>query len=401
MPDNTEFSRHLLLLATIKIRKETGLLRGVSVLPDLLEDGVMRYESGMSGFVERTDFEAGFAAQWDRYLAPAIGVLRAGRRRRMLFASLTTVAGAALICAAVVIWSVAPDFGPRLAALTQPVFAALVVALAALAMIGAWVPLLGRDETFDEQLEAALQAHIAAVMRPSDNAGFASLIIEDLSTSGILPTAPFTISSHYAGCNAQHRLHLLQADFDIPKVGKKVTKTTCQRVVVMRVSLAAAVQGDIHIDSNVPRLSAMQRSSDGRFARFHVDHDEFDVVFGVIAVDLQQARGLLSPDFADRLLALHRNLINPLATGRGAGGHMSGLFADACLTLVIELPEPPVADEQSVTTASLEQDARSRLARFAALSHLADILPHEMVLPLPGPVSLDGHQPLRATARSS
>ena len=373
----------------------------VSVQPHLLDDRVMRYESGMSGFLERTDFEAGFAAQWDRYLAPAIDVLRTSRRRRMLFASLITVTGAVTIGAAVVIWSAAPDFGPRLAVLTQPVFAALVVALAALAMIGAWVPLLGRNKTFDEQLEAALQAHIAAFMRPSDNAGFASLIIGDLSTSGILPTAPFTVSGHYAGSNAQHRLHLLQADFDIPKVGKKVTKTMRQRVVVMRVSLAAAVQGDIHIDSNIPRLSAMQRSSDGRFARCHVDHDEFDVVFGVIAVDPQQARGLLTSDFADRLLALHRNLINPLATGRGAGGHMSGLFADACLTLVIEVPEPPVADEQSVTTASLEQDARSRLARFAALLHLADILPHEMVSPLLRPASLDGRQPLRATARSS
>ena len=80
---------------------------------------------------------------------------------------------------------------------------------------------------------------------------------------------------------------------------------------------------------------------------------------------------------------------------------MSGLFADACLKLVIELPEPPVADEQSVTTASLEQDARSRLARFAALLHLADILPHEMVSPLLRQASVDGRQPLRATARSS
>ena len=329
----------------------------------------------MSVFVERTNFEAGFAAQWDSHLAPVIAAARSRHRQQLAFGGLVTVIGVAVVWAGAVIWLSAAPFGPRFALLEQPVFAALIAALAALSIIGSWVPLITRKDRYDEPLETAVCAHLAGVMEPSDNSGFAALLVAELADSAILSAAPADIISHYAGSGSQNRLHMLQVDLDLAAAKPSSAGAVKRRLMVMRVSMPAVATSMIMIDSNIPRLSAMQRSSDGRFGRFHVDHDEFDVVFGVLAEDMEQARSLLTREFADGLMALHRSLIDPLANQRGSGMYMTGLFADACLTLVVDLPDKTEDDAGRITAPLVEAHARRRLARFAALLHLASAVP--------------------------
>ena len=329
----------------------------------------------MSVFVERTDFEAGFAAQWDSHLAPAIAAVRSRHRRQLAFGGFVTLIGTGVIGAGAVMWLSDITLGPRFALLDQPVFAALIAALAALAMIGSWVPLITRKDSYDEPLEAAMRAHLAGVMEPCDNSGFAALLVAELADSTILAAAPANIISHHAGSGSQNRLHMLEVELDIAAVKPSAAGAVKRRLMVMRVSMPAVATSMIMIDSNIPRLSAMQRSSDGRFGRFHVDHDEFDVVFGVLAADMQLARSLLTPEFANSLMALHRSLIDPLADQRGGGMYMTGMFADACLTLVVDLPDKTQDVSGRITASLVEARARRRLARFAALLHLASAVP--------------------------
>ena len=166
----------------------------------------------MSVFVERTDFEAGFAAQWDSHLAPAIAAVRSRHRRQLAFGGFVTLIGTGVIGAGAVMWLSDITLGPRFALLDQPVFAALIAALAALAMIGSWVPLITRKDSYDEPLEAAMRAHLAGAMEPCDNSGFAALLVAELADSAILAAAPANIISHHAGSGSQNRLHMLEVD---------------------------------------------------------------------------------------------------------------------------------------------------------------------------------------------
>ena len=138
-------------------------------------------------FVERTDFEAGFAAQWDSHLAPVIAAVRSRHRRQLAFGGFVTLIGTGVIGAGAVMWLSDITLGPRFALLDQPVFAALIAALAALAMIGNWVPLITRKDSYDEPLEAAMRAHLAGAMEPCNNSGFAALLVAELPILRFLP----------------------------------------------------------------------------------------------------------------------------------------------------------------------------------------------------------------------
>jgi len=54
---------------------------------------------------------------------------------------------------------------------------------------------------------------------------------------------------------------------------------------------------------------------------------------------------------------------------------MTGMFADACLTLVVDLPDKTQDVSGRITASLVEARARRRLARFAALLHLASAVP--------------------------
>ena len=86
----------------------------------------------MSVFVEKTLAEQGFGACWARYVAPLVEAGVARRRRRTMFASLITGMAVGLGGVALLLQAQVPDAG----FLAQPLNRALVLALAALAVIG-------------------------------------------------------------------------------------------------------------------------------------------------------------------------------------------------------------------------------------------------------------------------
>ena len=346
----------------------------------------MRYFWDMSSFAERTAFEAGFASHWDTHLASEIQAARHQLRRRGIFALVITGIGVGLIGIVAAIWWVTPDFGPRVALLSQPLFPALVAGLAALAVIGSWVPLIRKDVSLESGLELALAAHISAVMTPDENDKFAELVVQDLAAADMLSESQITISNHYSGCRAQRRLRLFYADLNLSKPAKGFGARSRRQVTIMRISLPVMSDGEICIDSDIARLADIVRSSYGHFARRYIDHDAFDMLFGVITSEKNLVEKMLPPDFVGRLLALHHDVVNALAASGDEDAHMLALLADASLTLAIDTPPTPSIAVHGITEATVEAEARRRIRQVAALVQLADDLPTGDAIPLPADV---------------
>ncbi len=313
----------------------------------------------MSGFVEKTVAEQGFASSWDLHVDADLVAAVKQRQRRMLFASLATGISVGLGMVALFLKGIVPEDS----IFAQPLYVALVVALAALAAIASWVTLLHPGAELAERVWDAVEGHFAALFSRDDNDAFAEVIIQDLAADGVLDAGSHEITSHHAGSYRGCRIRLFAAR--VTKVTGSRRAATQSDLVVARVSLPGPVAGEISIDTDRSRLPEGQS--------FHVDHDQFDHIFGISCTDRMAAKSLLTSQMAESLLLVQQRIANPLNKASLNGVRVAMQVADGSLVLLVE-EQAAKAGTTRHGAAALENLARSLVMRFATVPGIVDEL---------------------------
>jgi hypothetical protein len=313
----------------------------------------------MSGFVEKTVAEQGFASSWDLHVNADLVSAVKQRQRRMLFASLATGISVGLGMVALFLKGIVPEDS----IFAQPLYVALVVALAALAAIASWVTLLRPGAELAERVWDAVEGHFAALFSRDDNDAFAEVIIQDLAADGVLDAGTHEITSHHAGSYRGCRIRLFAAR--ITKVIGSRRAARQSDLVVARVSLPRPVAGEISIDTDRSRLPEGQS--------FHVDHDQFDHIFGISCTDRMAAKSLLTSQMAESLLLVQQRIANPLNKASLNGVRVAMQVADGSLVLLVE-EQAAKAGTTRHGAAALENLARSLVMRFATVPGIVDEL---------------------------
>jgi len=313
----------------------------------------------MSGFVEKTVAEQGFASSWDLHVDADLVAAVNQRQRRMLFASLATGISVGLGMVALFLKGIVPEDS----IFAQPLYVALVVALAALAAIASWVTLLRPGAELAERVWDAVEGHFAALFSRDDNDAFAEVIIQDLAADGVLDAGSHEITSHHAGSYRGCRIRLFAAR--VTKVTGSRRAATQSDLVVARVSLPGPVPGEISIDTDRSRLPEGQS--------FHVDHDQFDHIFGISCTDRMAAKSLLTSQMAESLLLVQQRIANPLNKASLNGVRVAMQVADGSLVLLVE-EQAAKAGTTRHGAAALENLARSLVMRFATVPGIVDEL---------------------------
>ncbi len=313
----------------------------------------------MSGFVEKTVAEQGFASSWDLHVDADLVAAVKQRQRRMLFASLATGISVGLGMVALFLKGIVPEDS----IFAQPLYVALVVALAALAAIASWVTLLRPGAELAERVWDAVEGHFAALFSRDDNDAFAEVIIQDLAADGVLDAGSHEITSHHAGSYRGCRIRLFAAR--VTKVTGSRRAATQSDLVVARVSLPGPVAGEISIDTDQSRLPEGQS--------FHVDHDQFNHIFGISCTDRMAAKSLLTSQMAESLLLVQQRIANPLNKASLNGVRVAMQVADGSLVLLVE-EQAAKAGTTRHGAAALENLARSLVMRFATVPGIVDEL---------------------------
>ena len=314
----------------------------------------------MAVFVEKTVAEQGFGASWKLHVAPLIESAVRRRHRQMLFASLATglaigLAGAALFLGRIV---------KADSLFAQPFFLALIVALATLAAIASWVTMLRRDSSMDGAVMAAVEAHFAALLTADENDAFAEVVLQDLVSDGVLDAADHEVISHHAGSYRGCRIRLISARA-VPLTGKR-RGAAAQDLVVARISLPVAMQGVVSIDTDRGRISSDSLA-------FHVDHDQFDHIFGVACDDRMATARVVNAQLAETLLMVHQRLANPLNRNPSNGPRVAARIADGSLHLVVQ-EAAFGGNAAGPQMTAVETLARGLIMRFATVPGLVDEL---------------------------
>ena len=313
----------------------------------------------MSGFVEKTVAEQGFASSWDLHVGADLVAAVKQRHRRMLFASLATGISIGLGMVAVFLKGVVPEDS----IFTQPLYITLVIALAAISTIASWITLRRPGVELEEQVWDAVEAHFASLFSRDDNHAFAEVIIQDLAAEGVLDVGTYKINSHYAGSYRGCRIRLFGARVCKPAVRRRAAN--CSDLVVARISLPKGIAGAISIDTDKSRIPEGQS--------FQVDHDQFHHIFGVSCTDRMAAKSLLTYQMAESLLLVQQRITNPLNKASLSGVRLAMRVADGSLVLLVE----EQAAEAGATlhgAAALEKMARSLVMRFATVPGIVDEL---------------------------
>ena len=313
----------------------------------------------MSGFVEKTVAEQGFASSWDLHVGADLLAAVKQRHRRMLFASLATGISIGLGMVAVFLKGVVPEDSM----FTQPLYITLVIALAAISTIASWITLRRPGVELEEQVWDAVEAHFASLFSRDDNHAFAEVIIQDLATDGVLDAGTHKINSHHAGSYRGCRIRLFGALVCKPAVRRRAAN--CSDLVVARISLPKGIAGAISIDTDKSRIPEGQS--------FQVDHDQFHHIFGVSCTDRMAAKSLLTYQVAESLLLVQQRITNPLNKASLNGARVAMWVADGSLVLLVE----EQAAEAGATlhgAAALEKMARSLVMHFATVPGIVDEL---------------------------
>jgi len=318
----------------------------------------------MSTFSEKTLAEQGFGACWTREVAPLVGRYEARRRRRIMVASLIT--GVAVGLGVVVVM-----LQPQIAAsgiLARPLNQALVLALAALAAIGAWVTLLRGHGAFGGAVRAAVEMHFASLFTADTNIAFGEVVLQDLVTDGMLHDRDYALTANYAGTYGDCRIRMIEAAADMAS-GHRHDRVD---LLVFRITLPPEFDGETRVDSRVERLTSVM---DGRpdLVPWHVDHEPFDGIFGIGTTDIGGAERILTSGFAEMLLQIQERLASPLGQSGGAQPRLAMQAANGSLVMVIETPARGRIDGKT-TPADAEARARELIVQFATVPALVDDL---------------------------
>ena len=326
----------------------------------------------MLTFVEKTLAEEGFGACWKQEVAPQLDCHVKGRRRHLMFASLISGVAVGLGVVALLLRAQIGHAG----FLAEPVHLALVLALAALAVIGAWVTVLRGQAEVGACVRRAVELHFASLFAADGNAAFGEVVLQDLVTDGILQDRDYAVTANYAGTYGACRVRMIEAAAEVARGHRHDTV----ELIVFRVSLPFSGNGEAIADSRGDRLAS---GLEGRpeFQRYHVDHDQFDGIFSVATTHIADAERIFSAHVVDTLLRVQERLASPLAPGRGVGPRLVVQFANGSLVMVIETPATR-RDASATTVAGAEARARDLIVQFATLPALVDSL-HGMADSLP------------------
>ncbi|MEC8091765.1 MAG: DUF3137 domain-containing protein [Pseudomonadota bacterium] len=299
----------------------------------------------------------------------------------MLFGSVATGISVGLGIVALLLQGIVPEES----IFSQPFYVALVLALAALAAIASWITLLRPEGNLAARVWEAVEAHFAALFSRDENDAFAAVILQDLADDDILDSADYAVASHHAGSYRGCRIRLFGAcPRQMPDARRNVAGSD---LVVARISLPMQMAGSIGIDTDRSRLPEGQP--------FHVDHDQFDPIFGVTCTDKMVAKSLLTSQMAESLLLVQQRIANPLNKTAMNGVRVAVQIADGSLVLLVE-QRAGKPGRTHYSAAALESMARSLVMRFATVPGLVDELYGDSetppaFAPLPAP-DRDGSQ---------
>lgn len=314
----------------------------------------------MSGFIEKTVAEQGFAASWKLHMAPLVESASRRRHRQMLFGSVVTGLALGLGGAALFLAQAVPPDSP----FAQPLFLVLVLALAALAALASWLLLLERDASLPDAAMAAVETHFAALFTRDENAAFAEVVLQDLVSDGVLDDADYRVMTHHAGSYRGCRIRLIAAQGTATRMD---TSTAGRRdLVVARVSLPMTMTGCVNIDTDRSHLPADALSC-------HVDNDQFDYIFGITCSDRMATEQIVNARLAENLLMVQQQLANPLNSRAAKGLRVAVQIAEGSLHLVVQEPTRE-ADGTGSGVARVEGLARRLIMRFATVPGLVDVL---------------------------
>jgi hypothetical protein len=322
----------------------------------------------MVDFVEKTLAERGFGVSWSWYVAPVLEHDSRRVRRRIVFAVATSFLSLVLAAIAIVMHANVNDA----MILAQPLNTALVVALAALAVIGSWVVVLQHASALAAPVRAAVESHFGALFTKDDNAAFGEVILQDLVADEILDDLPYSVAMHYAGTYSDCRIRLIEASANL---GRRMTAD----LLVLRVSLPFSARGEIRGDSDIRRLKAFVEDRED-VDSFYVDHDQFDRIFMAACTDLGEGVRIVTRGFAETVLQIQHRLASPLDNERRIDPRVAFQIAGGSLTVIVE-SRVHRGRRTRLGRTGAESLARELVMRFATAPALVDELHGEADVP--------------------
>ena len=315
-------------------------------------------------FIEKTDFEKGFAARWDSEIEPRLAGHNSAYRARLWLSILSVPFGVIFFIGiyAPLVDLILPR-NPE-AENIWFVFFGLFLSLLVIALLN--YPLSKLLSSFDDFMRNVVSDHYGSILVVEENRETADLLRDRLRELKLISGDKGLPRNHYRGSYRDCALEMFNVSLS---VGSGEGQSSVS-YFILNISVPMEFDGEVVIKSDFGQLFNSLRRLFSDKKRIKFEHPKFEKVFEVFAADEDLARRLITLSFCDNLLSVRK--LFPKIFGRTP--FLVAAFHDGSFSLVVENSDIFALKFLQSTPKRIEGGCRHLIARMGIIKNVVDHL---------------------------
>ena len=315
-------------------------------------------------FIEKTDFEKGFAARWDSEIKPRLAGHNAAFRTRLWLSVFSVPFGVLFfigIYAPLVDLIVAKNPEAEYGWFVIP---GLCLSLLVIGLLN--YPLSKLLSSFGDFMRNVVSDHYGSILVVEENRETADLLVDRLRELKLISGDKRRPTNHYRGSYRDCALEMLNVSL---RIGSGEGQSSVN-YFILNVSVPMEFDGEVVIKSDFGQLFNSLRRLFSDKKRIKFEHPKFEKVFEVFAADEDLARRLITLSFCDNLLSVRK--LFPKIFGRTP--FLLAAFHDGSFSLVVENYDIFALKFLQSTPKRIEAGCRHLIARMGIIKDVVDHL---------------------------
>ena len=315
-------------------------------------------------FIEKTDFEKGFAARWDSEIKPRLAGHNSAYRVRLWLSILSVPFGVIFFIGiyAPLVDLILPR-NPE-AENIWFLFFGLFLSLLVIALLN--YPLSKLLSSFDDFMRNVVSDHYGSILVVEENRETADLLVDRLRELKLINGDKGRPRNHFRGSYRDCALEM----FNVTMTGGGGEGQVSYSYFILNISVPMKFHGEVVIKPNYGRLINSWRHFFSSKKHIKFEHTKFENDFEVYAADEDLARRLITPSFCDNLLSI-RKLFPKNLTGTPI---LLAAFHDGSFSLVVENSDIFALKFLQSTPKRIEAGCRHLIARMGIIKNVVDHL---------------------------
>lgn len=323
----------------------------------------------MIRFEEQTEQEAGFAALWDRHIAPGLGEYSRHYTKAFLLLAVGWTLLIAIFLA--VVWIYQKEEAPIIFGLNGQNIIAVVAIVGAGLGYAAYLPFKKLTKSKQASFKTAIDDHFQDHLTPLDDLELINAAVEDLHSRKILPKNNPSVKAAYQSRDQLYRFYNIT--FKQTRSSGNQTRQENIHYLVLEMTLERSLSSEIRILTD-DALENFFRRLFRRGSNVRLANNEFEKLFEVLSNDPELVNEIFTPDLQQNFVDMQNYFFTSSSRWTGSRRITAGLKGNTFSLAIHGLDDVAGQKLAIQSPKKLVQSARTAIRRMHEVMEIVETL---------------------------